>query len=393
MKKEPLLIAFASQKGGVGKSAFTVLVASILHYQKGLKVGVVDCDSPQHSISRMRDRDIESVQESDFLKVVLYRQHEQIRKRSYPVIKSNPEKAIEDLYRYIEEQDAVFDVVLFDLPGTLRSEGVVHTISAIDYIFIPLKADNVVMQSSLQFAEVVEEELIARHNCNLKGIYLFWNMVDKRERTESYESWNRVIQKAELHLLESRIPDTKRYNKELSSLKNSIFRSTLFPPDNRQIKGSGLCRNTSGCLPYLIIKGIMDSGKKKFDPRSIDEKAILDIVARKGTIRPDSPATSVSPKPEDTAEEIAGSSEAPVFTTGEIDAYRASFLNTVRTKSRKSLHIDADLHRRISSLVWAVGRGEVTVAGFVNQVLAHHFEENGGLINAVLEKYYQSLKS
>ena len=122
----------------------------------------------------------------------------------------------------------------------------------------------------------------------------------------------------------------------------------------------------------------MDSGKKKFDPRSIDEKAILDIVARKGTIRPDSPATSVSPKPEDTAEEIAG---------------RASFLNTVRTKSRKSLHIDADLHRRISSLVWAVGRGEVTVAGFVNQVLAHHFEENGGLINAVLEKYYQSLKS
>ena len=26
-------------------------------------------------------------------------------------------------------------------------------------------------------------------------------------------------------------------------------------------------------------------------------------------------------------------------------------------------------------------------------LLAHHFEENGGLINAVLEKYYQSLKS
>ena len=77
----------------------------------------------------------------------------------------------------------------------------------------------------------------------------------------------------------------------------------------------------------------MDSGKKRFDPRSIDEKAILDIVARKGTIRPDSPATSASPKPEDTVEEIAGSSEAPVFTTGEIDAYRASFLNTVRTKS------------------------------------------------------------
>ena len=58
----------------------------------------------------------------------------------------------------------------------------------------------------------------------------------------------------------------------------------------------------------------MDSGKKKFDPRSIDEKTILDIVARKGTIRPDSPATGVSSKSEDVEEEVAGESEAPVFT-------------------------------------------------------------------------------
>ena len=136
----------------------------------------------------------------------------------------------------------------------------------------------------------------------------------------------------------------------------------------------------------------MNSEKKKFDPRSIDEKEILEIVARKGTIRPESPVTAVLRKP-GTEDEVAGNKETPAFSTEEINAYRASFLNTVRTKSRKSLHIDADLHRRISSLVWAVGRGEVTVASFVNQVLVHHFEENGGLINAVLEKYYQSLKS
>ena len=208
-KKEPLLIAFASQKGGVGKSAFTVLVASILHYQKGLKVGVVDCDSPQHSIALMRERDIKSVMENDTLKVNLYRQHEQIQKRSYPVIKSDPEKAVEDLHRYMEKEDAVFDVVLLDLPGTLRSEGVIYTISAMDYIFVPLKADNIVMQSSLEFAAVLEDELISKHNCNLKGIYFFWNMIDKRERKEVYESWNRVIRKADLKLLDSRIPDTK----------------------------------------------------------------------------------------------------------------------------------------------------------------------------------------
>ena len=36
------------------------------------------------------------------------------------------------------------------------------------------------MQSSLQFTKVLEEELIAKGNCNLKGIRLFWNMVDRR---------------------------------------------------------------------------------------------------------------------------------------------------------------------------------------------------------------------
>ena len=240
MKKEPLFIAFASQKGGVGKSAFTVLVASILYYRKGYRVGVVACDAPQYSIFNMRKRDMKSVEKSDFLKVAFYRQQEQLQELAYPIIRSDPKKAVDDIYEYIKNEKAEFDIVLFDLPGTLCSEGVVHTISSMDYIFVPLKADNIVMQSSLEFAEVIGEELVAPHNCNLKGVYLFWNMFDRREKKETYECWNRIIQKADMKLLDTRVPETKRYTMELSPNRNSIFRSTLFPPDNREIKGSGL---------------------------------------------------------------------------------------------------------------------------------------------------------
>lgn len=109
MKKEKeLLVAVASQKGGVGKSVFTVLLASVLHYRKGLRVAVVDCDYPQHSIALMRERDMESVMKNDDLKVSLYRQHERIRKLAYPVIKSDPEKAVEDLRRYMDEKGGNF---------------------------------------------------------------------------------------------------------------------------------------------------------------------------------------------------------------------------------------------------------------------------------------------
>ena len=232
MKKEKeLLVAIASQKGGVGKSVFTVLLASVLHYRKDVRVAVVDCDSPQHSIALMRERDMENVMKNDDLKVNLYRQYERIRKPAYPVIKSDPEKGVEDLRRYMDEKGETFDIVLFDLPGTLRSEGVVHTVAAMDYIFVPLKADNIVMQSSLQFTKVLEEELIAKGNCNLKGIRLFWNMVDRRERTTLYDIYQQGFSLLGLDCLQTRIPVRSNFTKDLSSTGGPVYRSTLFAPD------------------------------------------------------------------------------------------------------------------------------------------------------------------
>ena len=49
MSKE-IFVAFATQKGGIGKSTVTALAASYLHNVKGYNVAVVDWDDPQHSI-------------------------------------------------------------------------------------------------------------------------------------------------------------------------------------------------------------------------------------------------------------------------------------------------------------------------------------------------------
>lgn len=61
MKKKPVFIAFSTQKGGVGKTTFTVLTASYLHYACGYNLIVVDCDYPQFSINAMRQRDAQSL--------------------------------------------------------------------------------------------------------------------------------------------------------------------------------------------------------------------------------------------------------------------------------------------------------------------------------------------
>lgn len=84
MDKQTLNVAFATQKGGSGKTAITVLVASYLHYNCGCPLAVIDCDFPQHSLYEMRERDSRAVLENEYLKRMAY---EQMRERDVPPIR------------------------------------------------------------------------------------------------------------------------------------------------------------------------------------------------------------------------------------------------------------------------------------------------------------------
>ena len=59
MENTPVSIAVCNQKGGVGKSTFTVLLACYLHYTLQRDVLVIDCDYPQWSIYNQRSRELE----------------------------------------------------------------------------------------------------------------------------------------------------------------------------------------------------------------------------------------------------------------------------------------------------------------------------------------------
>jgi cellulose biosynthesis protein BcsQ len=64
--KQTLLIDFSTQKGGVGKTTFTTLAASYLHYLSGYNVAVMDCDYPQWSVHSLRKREAEQLQSNGF---------------------------------------------------------------------------------------------------------------------------------------------------------------------------------------------------------------------------------------------------------------------------------------------------------------------------------------
>lgn len=240
MKQKTLFVAFSTQKGGAGKTTFTVLAASYLHYLKDYNVAVIDCDYPQHSIDKMRKRDAAQIETDETYKKMAFTQFKQLGKKAFPIINSTPEKAIETATDFLANDSRVFDIVFFDLPGTVNSQGVLQSLSNMDFIFTPISADRLVLESSLAFALSVNELLVTNPQIRLKGLYLFWNKVNGREKTDLYEIYEKSINECGLPLLKTFIPDTTRYKKELSSDGRALFRSTLFPADKKMLRGSRL---------------------------------------------------------------------------------------------------------------------------------------------------------
>lgn len=239
-KSKTLFIAFSSQKGGVGKSTFTAIVASALHYRMGYNVAVFDCDYPQHSLSQMRERDLKAVMENETLKKLAYRQFSTINKKAYPVLQCRPDEALKEAAALLESSTAHLDMIFFDLPGTVNTAGLLRTLAGMQHIFSPIIADRVVMESTLSFTDVLTNVLVKQGHTSIETIRLFWNQVDGREKTPLYESYEKVIAGLGLTLMKTQITDSKRFRKESEAITKAVFRSTLLPADERLMKACRL---------------------------------------------------------------------------------------------------------------------------------------------------------
>ena len=244
MSKEPLFVAISNQKGGVGKSALTVVLASYFHFEKDLNVAIIDCDSPQHSLVRMRERDKKTVTGSAYYQQLLRQQWERVQKKAYPIVGSTAEKAREAADAVAASGD--YDLVFVDLPGTVESSGVFRTIVNMDYVLTPTIPDLIIMQSTLAFSTTVLDYVRSRKDVPLKDILFFWNRMKKRTNVGIYKSYSEVI--------DSTLPDLCRYEKEITHSQRAFFRCTLLPPPARQLEGSGLAELAEELIVKLKLK-------------------------------------------------------------------------------------------------------------------------------------------
>jgi len=252
MKTEhkPIFIAFSSQKGGVGKSTFTALVASTLYYRLGYNVAVFDADFPQYSLMKMKTRDLAMVMENEFLKRAAFKQFTTINKKAYPIIQHKAEGVLQAANDFLESSAIKFDFAFFDLPGTVNTPGILKALAGMHHIFTPITADRVVMESTLVFTQLMLDVIMKNEETAIKTINLFWNQVDGRERSPLYDVYTKLIDELGLSLMSSQIMNSTRFRKESEAGAKTVFRSTLMPADERLMKA---CRLDQFMTEFLTI--------------------------------------------------------------------------------------------------------------------------------------------
>ena len=239
-KHKKVFIAFSSQKGGVGKSTFTTLVASTLHYRLGYNVAVFDTDFPQHSLMKMKERDLKMVMENEALKKQAYNQFITINKKAYEIIQHRADSVLEKAEEYVNASPVPIDVVFFDLPGTVNTPSILKALAGMHHIFTPITADRVVMESTLVFTQLLQDVIMKQGETSIETLNLFWNQVDGRESTPLYEVYNSLIRQLGLSLMQSQIKSSTRFRKESEADSKTVFRSTVMPPDERLMKACQL---------------------------------------------------------------------------------------------------------------------------------------------------------
>jgi hypothetical protein len=87
---------------------------------------------------------------------------------------------------------------------------------------------------------MINDNLITTGKSNIKSLHLVWNMVDGREKTDLYHAYDNAIAELGLSVMQTVIPDSKRFRREMSEAHRPVFRSTIFPVDRSLLKGSNI---------------------------------------------------------------------------------------------------------------------------------------------------------
>ena len=172
------VVSIISQKGGVGKSTVTTLLANIFFFHYKLKVAIIDADFPQVSIHKRR------LEEYAFMKEKKRREnyYNSLYKdiKPYPIIATN----LENCGRKITEIREDYDYIFVDVTGSLNQAGVYDFLMEVNHFYIPVLQDGYSVNSALEIYGIINDRIKLKSE-NYRGCKVFFNRVPKMNKVKS----------------------------------------------------------------------------------------------------------------------------------------------------------------------------------------------------------------
>jgi len=169
--KNTKFIIIGNQKGGVGKSTMTSVMANFIANNTSLKVLVFDCDDLQETLYKKRHREMEFLKENNL----------RLKNEAYQIVKVNSN----EFKNVVSKYEGDYDFIFIDVPGNLKQTGVIECYLAADYIFMPTDITEQDMDSTISFYNEVDKKIIPirRQEKLVTVIYAFLNKINKVTRT------------------------------------------------------------------------------------------------------------------------------------------------------------------------------------------------------------------
>ena len=189
------VLIIGGQKGGTGKSTITSFIANYLANNSSLRLLVIDADDMQQSLLSKRNTELANN---------IYTED----KAPYKLIGSSSK----NVAKLIDDYDDVYDIIMVDLPGNLKQDGVLGTYTLANYILFPILPDFVNLNSFLKFLELYKEEVMPLqrklnieckiaaflNNVNVRGVEVK-ELLDQREKyKEVIPIFENVIPRSEV---------------------------------------------------------------------------------------------------------------------------------------------------------------------------------------------------
>lgn len=164
MMQTPVIVTFANQKGGVGKTTLCVTFANYL-VTKGVRVLIVDCDF-QHSILKCRRSDLRKYGTGTV---------------PYDVVEKEATDRDEmtSLMETLHNEPSI-EVALVDSPESLKAPGLVPLFVNSDIIVIPFHYDLVTVPSTASFIMFLDRLKQAMAGGMKSRLFMVPNMSDGR---------------------------------------------------------------------------------------------------------------------------------------------------------------------------------------------------------------------